>query len=68
LFGRGGGARLAAELDIPLLGEVPLVPAVLAAGDSGTPIVVADPDSPASVALRDIAARVAGAMAPQPAA
>jgi ATP-binding protein involved in chromosome partitioning len=68
LFGRGGGARLAAELGIPLLGEVPLVPAVLAAGDSGTPIVVADPHSPASVALRDIAARVAGAMAPQPAA
>ena len=67
LFGRGGGARLAAELDIPLLGEVPLVPAVLAAGDSGAPIVVADPDSPASVALREIAARVAGAMAPQPA-
>ena len=67
LFGRGGGGRLAAELGIPLLGEVPLVPAVLAAGDSGTPIVVADPDSPASVALREIAVRIAEATAPQPA-
>jgi ATP-binding protein involved in chromosome partitioning len=68
LFGRGGGGRLAAELGIPLLGEVPLVPAVLAAGDAGVPIVAADPDSPASVALREIATRVAGATAPQPAA
>jgi ATP-binding protein involved in chromosome partitioning len=67
LFGRGGGARLAEELGVPLLGEVPLVPAVLVAGDAGAPIVVADPDSPASVALRDIAARVASATVPQPA-
>jgi ATP-binding protein involved in chromosome partitioning len=66
LFGRGGGARLAAELGIPLLGEVPLVPAVLAAGDAGSPIVAADADSPASVALREIASRVAAAMAPLP--
>ena len=65
LFGRGGGARLAAELGIPLLGEIPLVPAVLAAGDSGVPIVVADPDSPASVALREVAARVAEAVPAQ---
>jgi ATP-binding protein involved in chromosome partitioning len=62
LFGRGGGARLAEELGIPLLGEVPLVPAVLTAGDSGVPILVADPDSPASVALREIAGRVAEAI------
>ncbi|HSJ65941.1 MAG TPA: Mrp/NBP35 family ATP-binding protein [Gemmatimonadaceae bacterium] len=66
LFGRGGGARLAAELGIPLLGEVPLVPAVLAAGDAGSPIVIADADSPASVALREVATRVAAAMAPLP--
>jgi ATP-binding protein involved in chromosome partitioning len=67
LFGRGGGARLAEELGIPLLGEIPLVPAVLAAGDSGTPIVVADPDSPASAALRAVAARVVEAAAVLPA-
>ncbi|MGI8842086.1 MAG: P-loop NTPase, partial [Gemmatimonadaceae bacterium] len=67
LFGRGGGARLAEELGIPLLGEIPLVPAVLAAGDSGTPIVVADPDSPATAALRAVAARVAEAAALLPA-
>jgi ATP-binding protein involved in chromosome partitioning len=65
LFGSGGGARLASELGIPLLGEIPLVPAVLAAGDSGVPIVVSDPDSPASVALREVAARVAEAVPAQ---
>jgi MinD-like ATPase involved in chromosome partitioning or flagellar assembly len=43
------------------------VPAVLAAGDSGTPIVVADPDSPASAALRAVAARVVEAAAVLPA-
>jgi ATP-binding protein involved in chromosome partitioning len=62
LFGRGGGARLAKELGLPLLGEVPLVPAVLTAGDAGAPIIVADPDSPASVALREVASRVAEAV------
>jgi ATP-binding protein involved in chromosome partitioning len=65
LFGRGGGARLAKELGLPLLGEVPLVPAVLMAGDAGVPIIVADPDSPASAALREVASRVAEAVTAQ---
>jgi ATP-binding protein involved in chromosome partitioning len=51
LFGSGGGARLAAELGIPLLGEIPLYPQVLQGGDTGRPIVVAEPVSAASKAL-----------------
>lgn len=40
LFGRGGGQRLAEAEDVPFLGEVPLEPAVRAAGDSGYPVVL----------------------------
>jgi ATP-binding protein involved in chromosome partitioning len=59
IFGEGGG-RLAAEtLGVPLFGQVPLVPALRAGGDAGTPIVVSDPDSPAGVALRQAARAIA---------
>ena len=55
VFGRGGGAVLADELDVPLLGEVPLDPRVREQGDLGTPIVSADPDAAASVAMLALA-------------
>jgi ATP-binding protein involved in chromosome partitioning len=58
IFGAGGGQRLADELDLPLLGQVPLYPRVLAGGDSGEPIVVAEPESGAAQALTGIAERV----------
>jgi ATP-binding protein involved in chromosome partitioning len=58
LFGSGGGERLATELGLPLLGQVPLYPRVLEAADRGEPIVVADPDSSAARALVKIAERV----------
>ena len=45
LFGAGGGAELAAELDVPLLAQLPLVPALRAGGDEGRPIAAVDPDS-----------------------
>ena len=48
LFGAGGGQELADQLEVPLLGQVPLVPALREGGDNGEPIVVADPDDPAS--------------------
>src|SRR6478736_4245747 len=55
LFGEGGG-RLAAEtLDVPLLAQVPLVPALREGADAGAPIVLRDPSSPASEALREAA-------------
>src|ERR1700712_2071722 len=47
LFGSGGGRALADELGVPLLGEIPLEAAVREGGDSGSPIIVAFPDSPA---------------------
>jgi ATP-binding protein involved in chromosome partitioning len=58
LFGSGGGERLAATLELPLLGQIPLYPRVLEAGDQGQPIVVAEPASSAAKALTRIADRV----------
>lgn len=54
-FGQGGGARLAAQRRVPFLGSVPLDPAVRVGGDNGEPIVVVAPESPAAVALKQIA-------------
>jgi ATP-binding protein involved in chromosome partitioning len=58
VFGQGGGALLAEDMHLPLLGQVPLDPHVRAAGDEGTPTAVARPDSPAGVAFREVADRV----------
>ena len=62
IFGTGGGRRLADELGIPLLGEIPLYPQIHAGGDTGTPIVVAEPEAPAARAMLSVASRVAEAM------
>ncbi|MGE5100155.1 MAG: P-loop NTPase [Deltaproteobacteria bacterium] len=59
IFGSGGGERLAQEVGLPLLGQIPLYPRVMESGDSGVPIVVADPESPAGSALSAIAQRIA---------
>lgn len=58
LFGSGGGERLAAELGVPLLGQIPLYPQVLQGGDTGTPIVLGEPGSPAAKALVHAAERI----------
>jgi ATP-binding protein involved in chromosome partitioning len=58
LFGSGGGARLADELGVPLLGEVPLQPGLAEAADRGAPVVTDAPDSPAARALAQVAERV----------
>jgi ATP-binding protein involved in chromosome partitioning len=55
LFSSGGGQRLAEELGVPLLGSVPLQPGLAELADGGRPVVVSDPDSPASLVLRLIA-------------
>ncbi|HTW09346.1 MAG TPA: Mrp/NBP35 family ATP-binding protein [Acidimicrobiales bacterium] len=60
IFGSGGGAQLAEELGVPLLGQVPLAPAVREGGDVGAPVVVSDPGSQAAGAFFSIAARIAG--------
>jgi ATP-binding protein involved in chromosome partitioning len=51
LFGEGGGQLLAEELEVPLLGKVPLTMALREQADSGTPLVFADPDDPAAQAI-----------------
>jgi len=58
LFGAGGGATLAADLGIPLLGQVPLVNAVRQGGDEGRPVTAVDPDSETAIAFRDIAEKL----------
>jgi ATP-binding protein involved in chromosome partitioning len=55
LFSSGGGQRLADEIAAPLLGSVPLQPQLAALADSGQPVIVAQPESPAAVSLRQIA-------------
>ena len=59
LFGAGGGATLAADLGIPLLGQVPLVSAVRQGGDEGRPITAVDPESETAHSFRAIAERLA---------
>jgi ATP-binding protein involved in chromosome partitioning len=58
IFGAGGGADLAAELEVPLLGQVPLLPAMRDGADRGEPVVVAAPDSEAAGAFEGIVAAI----------
>jgi len=51
IFGEGGGDALAQELDVPLLGRIPLTMALREQSDAGLPVVFSDPDDPASQAL-----------------
>jgi ATP-binding protein involved in chromosome partitioning len=55
IFGEGGGQLLADELDVPLLGKIPLEEDLRAHADEGRPIVVEEPDAPASQALFHLA-------------
>jgi ATP-binding protein involved in chromosome partitioning len=55
LFSSGGGQRLANEISAPLLGSVPLQPQLAILADEGQPILIAQPESPAALSLRDIA-------------
>jgi len=64
IFGEGGGQQLADDLDVPLLGKVPLSEPLREHADSGLPLVLDEPDSPASVAIRQIARGII-AMTPQ---
>jgi ATP-binding protein involved in chromosome partitioning len=59
VFGSGGGLALANELEVDLLGSVPLDGALREAGDAGRPVVVSDPASEAALAIVAIAERVA---------
>jgi ATP-binding protein involved in chromosome partitioning len=58
IFGAGGGARLAQELGIALLGQIPLDTKLREGGDVGEPIVVYDPESEVSLAFKALAATI----------
>ena len=60
IFGRGGGQELADQLDVPLLGQVPLVPELREGGDTGRPITITDPSDEASQVFEAIATRLHG--------
>jgi len=64
VFGSGGGERLAAELGIPLLGQVPLDVRLREAGDRGEPLVSAEPDADAALAVAEIAEAILATRAP----
>ncbi len=67
IFGSGGGKRLADELQVRLLGEVPLHPPVLEGADRGAPIVVSEPASSAARKLTAVALAVAEQLGVKPA-
>jgi ATP-binding protein involved in chromosome partitioning len=58
VFGVGGGDALAAEIGAPLVARIPLEPAVSEGGDTGKPIVLSAPDSPAALEFRALADRI----------
>jgi ATP-binding protein involved in chromosome partitioning len=64
LFGAGGGAALAQEIGVPLVGRIPIEPAVSAGGDVGRPVAIDAPSSPAGVAFAELAARVTDELLP----
>ncbi len=59
IFGHGGGRSTAKELGVPFLGEIPIDPLVVAAGDQGLPIVARNPESPAAKAYGEVVGQVA---------
>jgi ATP-binding protein involved in chromosome partitioning len=64
IFGEGGGGELADELDVPLLGRVPLTMPLRQHADSGTPLVVEDPGDPAAQAIHQVARGLIAMAAP----
>jgi ATP-binding protein involved in chromosome partitioning len=64
LFGEGGGDRLAAEIGVPVVGRIPLHPAMVGSGDEGKPVAYGD-DGPLAEAFKQLAQRVARDIAPE---
>jgi len=65
IFGAGGGQLLAEQLEVPLVGQVPLVTALRQGGDEGRPVTVTDPDGESSRALVAIAEKIVTELAPK---
>jgi ATP-binding protein involved in chromosome partitioning len=62
IFRTGGGRKAAEELGVPLLSEIPIISGICAAGDSGIPMAVLEPDGPVGLIYRELALNVAGAI------
>jgi ATP-binding protein involved in chromosome partitioning len=58
IFGEGGAARLCADFDVPLLGQLPLSRAIREKADAGVPMVIAEPRSPEAIAYNAIAQKI----------
>jgi ATP-binding protein involved in chromosome partitioning len=58
IFGHGGGQRIATELEVPFLGELPLVPELREGSDNALPLTVTRPEHPTSLAFKEIAGKV----------
>ncbi len=58
LFGKGGGERMAREMHVPLLGQVPIDPLIVKDSDAGRPFVTARPDSPPTKAMMEVVAKI----------
>jgi ATP-binding protein involved in chromosome partitioning len=59
IFGRGGGEQLAAELNVPFLGRIPIYQPIREGGDAGVPLMISEPESPAARAFMAAAERLA---------
>jgi Mrp family chromosome partitioning ATPase len=58
IFKSGGGREMAGEMNVPFLGQIPMDPRMVEAGDEGKPVVLTFPDSPTAKALTEIAAEL----------
>jgi ATP-binding protein involved in chromosome partitioning len=59
IFGKGGGELLAGELSVPFLGRIPIYEPIRVGGDTGVPIAIGEPQSPAALAFRSAARQLA---------
>ena len=64
VFGAGGGASLAEEIGVPLVARIPLEPAVSTGGDTGAPVALSAPDSPAGRVFGELAAQIVDDLLP----
>jgi ATP-binding protein involved in chromosome partitioning len=64
IFGRGGGEQMAKDLGLPFLGRIPIYQPIREGGDSGVPLVIGDPESPAALAFMSVAEQTAAQIFP----
>jgi ATP-binding protein involved in chromosome partitioning len=62
IFGEGGARQTAEKLDLPFLGEIPLLPRIRETSDAGTPVMIESPDGPEAKAFLAVAEKVAAAL------